>query len=348
MMVRVLTAYLLAAAGALSLSTPSPCGPASAVCCDPNSTPQQVCPGGAVCEPCGGNNCECPPSPPVPTGSFSDTRLTIVNGCKKGPMWIAHIIGGGVGPDPQDVKIQPGESARFHTGLNGGGLSATRFWPKMGCNAHGSNCTVGSSGGPGEGCVVHVAGKGDDYSHCAPPVDTKFEATFSTPGSTILDTVDTSLVDGYTLPFKLEVAGGSCSRHLKPFTGMDCTGLSLAKCPTAEVLNNEKKSLLAVQPTTGAQGGCYSPCMRLTDDKWTPKGQAVAPDSAAAGQYCCAGAFGNPGTCNAGDILQTSYIKATREACGASYDYAYDDKTATITCSVSTAYTLTFYCMQDA
>ena len=30
---------------------------------------------------------------------------------------------------------------------------------------------------------------------------------------------------------------------------------------------------------------------KLTDDKWNPKGTAVAPDSAVAGPYCCAGAW---------------------------------------------------------
>ena len=220
------------------------------------------------------------------------------------PRWIAHIDAGGVGPDKEDVMIKPGESAQFHTGINGGGLSATRFWPKMGCDATGSNCTVGSSGGPGEGCVVRRPGKDDDYSNCAPPVDTKFEATFAAPGSGTQDCVDMSLVDGYSLPFKMEVSGGKCTRHLQPFDGMDCSNLTVALCPTAERLDNATQNLNAIDPKTGKQGGCYSPCMKLTDDKWNPKGTAVAPDSSVAGQYCCAGAWGNPSSCNAGAILK--------------------------------------------
>lgn len=270
----------------------------------------------------------------------------MVNKCKSNPLWIAHIAAGGVGPDPQDVKIPAGGSAQFHTGLNGAGLVATRFWPKIGCNSTGSNCVVGSSGGPGEGCVVRVPGEDDDYSHCAPPVDTKFEATFAAPGSSLLDTVDMSLVDGYTLPFKLEVSGGSCTRAGSAFNEMDCSGLSMSSCPSSEMLNNKVTNLNAISPTTGKQGGCYSPCMKLTDDKWNANGTNVAPDSAAAGQYCCAGAYGSPDSCNAGSILTTKYLKTVKGTCPAAYGYAYDDKTATIVCSTSTEYKVTFYCFQ--
>jgi len=38
-----------------------PCVAASVACCDPSSTPQQVCPGGQTCQACGGSQaCECP------------------------------------------------------------------------------------------------------------------------------------------------------------------------------------------------------------------------------------------------------------------------------------------------
>merc|ERR1719336_1938051 len=112
------------------------------------------------------------------------------------PLWIAHIVFNSVGPDPQDVEIAPGKSVQFHTSVHGGDLSATRFWPKMGCNALGGNCSIGGSGGPGERCVIRAPGKPDDYSHCEPPVDSKFEATFGAPGA--MDVVDMSLVDGYS------------------------------------------------------------------------------------------------------------------------------------------------------
>lgn len=277
----------------------------------------------------------------------SDHRLEIVNGCSSDPLWIAHIVSGGVGPDSQDNKLLPGKSKLFYTSL-GGALSATRFWPKLGCNATGGDCSIGSSGGPGEECVIRGGPKGDDYSHCAPPTDTKFEASFGAPSTGNYDVVDMSLVDGFTLPFKLEVSGGSCNRHKyaggppEPFTGMDCSDLSLDRCPTAEILNGTAKSLQAINPKTGKVSGCYSPCMRLTDDKWQKGG--VAPDSSQAGPYCCAGASGTPTVCNVGPVLQTQYVKLSKKVCPAAYSYAYDDKTATIACSTTTQYKVTFFC----
>eukprot|EP00928_Gymnodinium_smaydae_P087140 TRINITY_DN71470_c0_g1_i1.p1 TRINITY_DN71470_c0_g1~~TRINITY_DN71470_c0_g1_i1.p1 ORF type:complete len:310 (-),score=26.97 TRINITY_DN71470_c0_g1_i1:142-1071(-) len=274
--------------------------------------------------------------------SPSTTRLTIVNGCETSSIWLAHMVAGSVGPDPQDVKIESGKSATFHTSAGGGGLAAVRYWAKMGCDETGGNCTIGDSGGAGESCVIRAPGKPDDYSQCAPPVDTKLEATFMAPGSPAMDTIDMSLVDGYSLPFNLEVSGGTCTREQKPFTGMDCSGLSLNSCPSAETLNGQKVSLQAVQPKTGTRSGCFSPCMKLTDDKWNS--HPVAPDSPQAGPYCCAGAFASPGACSSGPVLQTKYLAAVKQSCPAAYGYAFDDKTATIVCATTTNYKLTFYC----
>lgn len=257
-------------------------------------------------------------------------------------MWIAHIVAGSTGPDVQDIKIDSGASASFQTELNGGGLSATRFWPKMGCDAGGGNCALGDSGGPGEGCVIRIPGKPDNYTQCSPPVDTKFEATFAAPSSSTLDCLDMSLVDGYTLPFKLETQG-SCTRDLQPFNTMDCSGLSLSNCPTEETVAGELKDLRAINPKSGELVGCYSPCLKLSDDKWN-KTMPVAPDSKDASPYCCAGSYGNPQQCAAGGVLQTEYMKSKNQQCPMAYGYPYDDKVATIVCTTTTRYTLTFYC----
>lgn len=154
-----------------------------------------------------------------------------------------------------------------------------------------------------------------------------------------------SLVDGYTLPFKLETTGGNCSRMQEPFEEMDCSGLSLTECPVSETLAGKTVSLHAVNPKTGKVAGCFSPCMKLTDNKYSSN--PVAPDSKTAGPYCCAGAFGAPQSCQAGPILKTEYLAAVRKSCPGAYGYAYDDKIATIACQVSTEYKLTFYCPSD-
>jgi len=256
-------------------------------------------------------------------------------------MWIAHEIGGGgVGPDKQDVKISPGQQAKFVTATNGGlgGLSATRYWPKIGCDESGNHCTIGDSGGPSEGC-----NSDGNYTQCAPPADSKLEATFEAPGYSARDTVDMSVVDGYSLPFKFETSGGKCVRNLNPFESMDCSDLSLSKCPTAEVIGGSARDLRAINPKTGEVAGCYSPCNKLTDDKWNDT-LPVDNDSEEAGPYCCAGAYGNPPACSGGPFLQTEYYSSTSAQCPYAYHYAYDDKIATITCETTTEYVLTFYC----
>ncbi|CAK9115190.1 Hypothetical protein (Fragment) [Durusdinium trenchii] len=93
-------------------------------------------------------------------------RLRIHNACGSEPVWIAHLAGNGTGPDLQNVKIEPNAMWDFVTSTN---LSSTRYWPKYRCDQHGNHCLIGESGGVGQEC---------DQEGCAPPVDTKFEATF--------------------------------------------------------------------------------------------------------------------------------------------------------------------------
>lgn len=332
--------------GLRSLADFVPCSGTTA-CCDPNASPAQFCPGGIPCESCGGAGaCDCPsaPAPGPAPGPVSLTRLTIVNGCQD-PIWIAHIAGGGVGPDEQDVKINGGQQAKFTTATDGGlgGLSAARYWPKMGCDDTGNHCSIGDSGGPVEGCVIRIEGKDDNYTQCAPPVDSKFEATFAAPGEFARDVVDMSLVDGYTLPFKLETSGGNCNIGTDPFETMDCSGLSLSQCPTSETLGSKTWDLRAVNPKTGELAGCYSPCKKLTDDKWNETLPEDA-DSKDAGPYCCAGSYGSPQKCSAGPVMETAYLPSVKATCEHAYAYPYDDHIATIACTTTTEYVVTFYC----
>jgi hypothetical protein len=84
-----------AVAAAAVLLAAKPCGPASKACCNPAIVPAQLCPGGISCEACGGGNaCECPtapspgPSPGPSPAPTSNTRLTVINGCNSGPMYV--------------------------------------------------------------------------------------------------------------------------------------------------------------------------------------------------------------------------------------------------------------------
>jgi len=79
-----------------------------------------------------------------------------------------------------------------------------------------------------------------------------------------------------------------------------------------------------------------------TDDKWgTPVG---GPDSVKAAPYCCAGAYGTPGVCNAGPVVDSHYLQEVHAMCPEAYGYAYDDVRATIACDSDTEYKLTYFC----
>ncbi|MGZ3418781.1 MAG: RICIN domain-containing protein, partial [Polyangiales bacterium] len=72
------------------------------------------------------------PSPSTPsTPSTLPTRLRVTNHCAQ-PLWIAHSDNV---PDPQNQRLENGQSVDFH--IPDGGLSATRFWPKTGCDGGG-------------------------------------------------------------------------------------------------------------------------------------------------------------------------------------------------------------------
>mmetsp|Transcript_28853 Transcript_28853/g.58058 ORF Transcript_28853/g.58058 Transcript_28853/m.58058 type:complete len:200 (-) Transcript_28853:861-1460(-) len=101
------------------------------------------------------------------TGSSgASVRLRITNGCRKEELWLAHFAYQ-TPFFPQDIKLAAGATHEF--AIPDAGLAATRFWPKWKCDKMGGACKIGQSGGPGESCPA---------IGCAPPVDSKFEATF--------------------------------------------------------------------------------------------------------------------------------------------------------------------------
>lgn len=286
-------------------------------------------------------------------------RLRIVNGCHSKPMWIAHAIGAGSGPD-QNVKILPGQFHDFPTPSH---LSATRFWPKMGCDDSGHNCAIGSSGGPGQICQFNPITGQEDYKNCAPPVDTKFEASFGengapcnpkTPGGVEMkgcDYVDISLVDGWTLPVKLDIQGDCRTATDQKVNVLDCEGLSLGLCPAAERLTAAGifADLRAINPKTHKVAGCYSPCSKLLDTKWSNKERPAGrrPEESEVSPYCCPTPPQTPESCRAGPITGTSFLKTVHEKCPGVYGYAYDDGMGLMRCSSATHYTVTYYCPAD-
>lgn len=191
-----------------------------------------------------------------------------------------------------------------------------------------------------------IATSEDDYSRCAPPVDTKFEGTFDSGG---FDFVDMSLVDGWTLPFKLTLSGGECTGQTGTHSSItiDCSGLSFELCPKAEELTAAgiTADLRAVNPHTKEVAGCYAPCQKLIDTKWNnsdAKGRFASDPEVA--PYCCPTPPETPEQCRAGPITQTHFLEAVHQKCPGVYGYAYDDGMGLLQCTPSSFYDLTFYC----
>jgi hypothetical protein len=305
------------------------------------------------------------------TANGTHKRLKIINGCSQ-PMWVQWLTAPTVtftgGPNFQRLA---GVGSFAEYSIPDKGLPAMRFWPGFGCDATGHNCRVGASGGPASMGFTCPAGG------CAPPIDSKFEASFgcipgvptascaqnpSAPGTPLgpLDWWNSSAVDGFTTPVKVQVRG-NCPVGPQP-TGpggppggvIDCSGLRVAECPTNENLstngqfpNLSSVSLVATSPTTGQVGGCYSPAGKLTFSQWANGFQTYPTNDAHAVMYACPTPPISPTQCSSGPANSTAYRNMIHSHC-AMYAYPYDDGFGLATCPGATnlVYEVTFYCPQ--
>lgn len=298
---------------------------------------------------------------PVADAGVQPTRLRVVSGCGHA-LWIFWQSGyhGGRMPVPhQTLLAHPGDYVDYP--IPDQGLAGTRFWAGYGCDGTGNNCLIGQSGGPADqGFICPPWG-------CSPPIDSKFEGTFgcmpyvptgaclinpSSPTQEPLprtDGWDTSAVDGFTLPYRVRVIG-HCGRG--PTNGViDCSGLSMAACPSTEDLstNGQYPALASVDmmlhtPADAGHrlAGCYSDCARLTFSQWG--GMSYTPNSPQALSYCCPTPPVTPAACSSGPVAQTAYTRLIHQQCPQVYGYAYDDGTGNWTCDAGTKYEVTFYC----
>lgn len=259
-------------------------------------------------------------------------RLRVTNRCEL-DIWVQQQN------FPGDAMKHLGKGVSHDYQIPAQGLASTRFWPKMLCDEDGNNCAIGQSSAP-----CPAAG-------CAPPVDSKLEATWGctlidktkcayTPqGVQMIDTFwNASAVDGYTLPFTVSLKGGDGRASCLP---VDCAGLAKAACPTDEDLSDNGKNpqyahqdLRTINPTTKGSGGCFSTCTKLNYPGWGGDG-LNAPDGPVEKMYCCPGAMS--AECKAGPVVKTKYVQAVHAACkNTAYAYAYDDGIGGRTCSGDT------------
>lgn len=125
-----------------------------------------------------------------------------------GPMWINYIAKDKLWP--QTLKLPSGMVVDYEVPA-GQLVEATRFWPKYDCDEKGQNCVFGESGGPDIPCPPQG---------CAPPIDSKFEATFGASDGN--DWYNSSHVDGWTLPY---FANFNCEGDASNTAALNCLGL---------------------------------------------------------------------------------------------------------------------------
>ncbi len=295
-------------------------------------------------------------------------RLKFVNACSE-PLWVQWQTAPGVTFNGPNRKRIDGYQA-YSYDIPDRGLPSMRFWPGFGCDASGHNCRVGASGGPPDlGFTCPPEG-------CAPPIDSKFEASFgciegvnsanchqnpSAPGTPLsrVDWWNSSMVDGYTAPMKVKV-NGYCPQDWPEGPGgpagqvIDCSTLRVSDCPTNENLSTNGQfpylsnvNLQVINPTTGQVAGCYSPGAKLTYNHWSAGFQTYVPTDAQAVMYTCPTPPISPTQCSSGPAEYTQYRNTIHQHCE-TYAYAYDDGYGLSTCPARTnlEYEVTFYCPQ--
>jgi hypothetical protein len=311
-------------------------------------------------------------SGPPGTANGTHKRLKFVNGCGQ-DIWIQWLTAPTVtfsGGANRARLAGMGSSVEYS--IPDKGLPAMRFWPGFGCDATGHNCRVGSSGGPAS------LGFSCPPEGCAPPIDSKFEASFgcipgvadadcapnpSAPGQVLGrgDWWNSSMVDGYTVPIKVQVHGVCpVGPQPAPVFGpggppngvIDCSGLRVFECPTNENLSTDGQfpqlssvSLVASNPASHATVGCYSPSGKLTFSQWANGFQTFAPNAPQAQMYSCPTPPVTPQQCSAGPANRTTYRNMIHSHC-ATYAYPYDDGFGLATCPAATnlSYEVTFFC----
>jgi hypothetical protein len=296
-------------------------------------------------------------------------RLKIINGCAAQPVWIQYLesgssSGGSLVGATNRLKLT-GAGSFVEYNIPDKGISGVRFWPGYGCDANGHNCTIGPSGGPaalGFTCPPH---------HCAPPIDSKFEATFaclsplsgsqcqtnpSDPAGGPLGRLDwwnTSMVDGFTVPIKAQVFG-NCPVGMQadgpggpPGGLMDCSNVRWSDCPTNENLNPRSAmggntmypdypvynsvDLRLNNPGTGAMAGCWSPASKLTTSQWNPGFTVYPPEDPHSQWFACPTPPISVEQCHAGPANSSKFRNNIHAKCQ-TYTYAYDDGYGLSTC----------------
>jgi hypothetical protein len=232
--------------------------------------------------------------------------LNVKNSCPY-TVWIATTPNSNHQPLPGgSILVETGGSYMFN--IPDGGW-AGRFWPKIKCNQNGEECEFGQSSPP---CPPQG---------CQPPADTKVEFNFPPQPPTTDSWYDISLVDGYSLPMKIEPRGinqGACITT-------NCA-MSLDACPKDEASGLGDLSVMS----NGRIVACLAPCKKWN---YPPPYGFGRPELDAPGVFmCCPTPPIQPHECSSGPVIETQYVKSIHANCPTAYSYAYDDEAGLHNC----------------
>jgi len=291
--------------------------------------------------------------------------MTIKNSCSFGLWAEAHCENNDLIPgETQQIKYMAPNGGTANYSIPAAGLASTRFWAKYGCNNVGADCLTGD-----QVPNPHIYPGGCPSTGCTPPLDSLFEATWGCKlgsgcpgGSSKVTWFDTSQVDGWTMPYRLQITGDTqCD-----CTGSGCTNLqyvdashlNTADCPTGEDMslynkypqyNREDLRLIK----NGKVVACMSPCKKFALPP-VQGGLGVPEGSMPAVYYCCPTPNPNncqpqngcmtPTACRAGPVGSTGYVKTVHSETTGIYAYSYDDGVGLHTCPAAGTRYIMEYC----
>lgn len=258
------------------------------------------------------------------------------------------------------IFVAAGDSITFN--FPASGLASARFWPKIGCDNNGTNCIIGDQLPDLDGNCPSTG--------CTPAIDTLFEITSectlenvndctSPPNNSEnrVDFLNMSLVDGYSLPFKLTVIGDTskCSAGIQ--NGLDGSQLTLDKCPADETITNvstgESFEVDLAYFANNTVYACMSPCRKLVSPV-IQQGLGESESDFPAVMYCCPTPENvtpcvpedgcvTPATCRAGPIEDSQYVEVISTYAPGNYSFSYDDEDGLHTCPNTYSYKLEYF-----
>jgi len=252
------------------------------------------------------------PTPPGPGPTPGGRQITVKNNCRQ-PLWIQS---------SSVFPIQRLDVGQTYTyGIPSAGWKSGRMWPKTGCDASGNNCASGQAWAP---CPPQG---------CSADANTKIEFHMEPENSGMQSWYDISLVDGYSLPVKINprgVSSGSC-------VATNCA-LDLGRCPTGET---NGLGDLRLRDRNGNVVACMSPCKRFTSP--VSQGGMGQSETPFIGQMmCCPTPPVSVAQCRAGPVVGTQYVGLVRQTCPTAYSYAYDDTNGLHNCPTATSFDVQF------